>query len=236
MGFAKLSFPISEWPTIIFLSVPNILLFVLCASGYFPAYSETQQINANIVEFLRLVNILFSIFLMAGSILLAEYASSKIDLKIETMSTTHSLTNMLNRRGFMLRFEQEKARCTRSKTYGSLLLIDVNNCKLLNDRYGHEVGDNLLRQVAQVLEKSQRETDIVARFSGDEFVALIAYIDADKEAAASRTTDIAKKINLLLADECSLASEANHSPVTFEYECSASIGITPFNGDSELQE
>ena len=235
-GIIVSSFPISQWPAIIFLSALNIFLFVTCEAGYFLVFPEVHEIDASVVAVMRIMNILSSILLMVGSILLAEYASSKSDLKLEAMSTTDSLTNILNRRGFMLRFEQEKARCSRSKSYGGLLYIDLNDFKSINDKHGHEIGDTLLQQVARLIEKSLRETDVVARLGGDEFVALIADIDASKDIAISKTTDIAKKINFLFANECSLSNDANHPTKAVDYKCSASIGITPFNGESDVNE
>jgi len=235
-GIIISTFPVQQWRSIIFLSALNILLFVACESGSFPPYPEVEELDQNIVAFLEIANILSSTFLMVGIILLSDYATSKNEIQLETISTTDSLTGMLNRRGFMQRFELERARCFRSRTCGTLLFIDLDNFKTVNDQYGHDAGDSLLQQAAQIIEISLRETDVVARFGGDEFVALIAEVDADEKKSIRIARSIATKIESALQTSCSLTQEMGNSQQTFKYRCSASIGVTPFDGESDLKQ
>ena len=98
--------------------------------------------------------------------------------QMDSIATSDPLTGVLNRRGF----ERDAAkRLTESAddATGALLYIDLNEFKGINDRFGHEVGDQLLQIAAERLKKSLRSCDIIGRPGGDEFVALIPDVDAD---------------------------------------------------------
>ena len=82
------------------------------------------------------------------------------------------LTEILNRRGFLERLEQEWARVQRYGGVFAIVIGDVDHFKRINDSYGHPTGDRLLRQVAHVLASTCRQSDILGRYGGDEFVAL----------------------------------------------------------------
>ena len=91
---------------------------------------------------------------------------------LQELARTDILTGLLNRRAFEERFEQEFARATRHGLPLSLLLVDVDNLKQLNDRAGHRAGDAALQETASALRKGSRIDDICARWGGDEFVVL----------------------------------------------------------------
>ena len=98
--------------------------------------------------------------------------------QMETIARSDPLTGVLNRRGF----ERDAAlRLTQSPddATGALLFIDLNDFKLINDEFGHEVGDQLLTIAAERLQKSLRSCDIIGRPGGDEFVALVPDVSAD---------------------------------------------------------
>ena len=94
-----------------------------------------------------------------------------------------SLTRLLNYRGISKRLEQEVARCASSGATFGLVMIDVDNFKLFNDAYGHAVGDRALQQVARALNTSLRRSDAVARYGGDEFIAVLP--DSSPEASVT---------------------------------------------------
>jgi len=83
------------------------------------------------------------------------------------------LTNLANRRGLLERLESERIRSSRSGRPYSLLYIDMDNLKILNDQHGHTAGDEGLRQIAKILSKCCRESDVPARIGGDEFLVLL---------------------------------------------------------------
>ena len=95
----------------------------------------------------------------------------QVDRLIE-LSTTDALTGLLNARGFHQRLQQELARARRSRQPLSLVLIDLDGLKRINDHHGHEVGDRALRAVAETIRDTLRLTDLGARVGGDEFVVL----------------------------------------------------------------
>jgi len=83
------------------------------------------------------------------------------------------LTGVLNRRGMDEAFATEIARADRSDTPLSIALLDIDNFKQLNDNYGHDVGDDALKHLAEVVKSTVRPTDVVTRFGGEEFVILL---------------------------------------------------------------
>lgn len=115
-----------------------------------------------------------------------DYAATFVDVtdtkakerKMESIATSDPLTNVLNRRGFEQK-AAERLRASDDIATGALLFIDLNDFKKINDQFGHEVGDQLLRIAAERLKKGLRSCDIIGRPGGDEFVALVPDVDAD---------------------------------------------------------
>jgi len=98
--------------------------------------------------------------------------------KMEVIATSDPLTGVLNRRGFEAQ-AAERLSASNDDATGALLFIDLNDFKQINDKFGHEIGDQLLCIAAQRLQKSLRSCDIIGRPGGDEFVALVPDVDAD---------------------------------------------------------
>jgi diguanylate cyclase (GGDEF)-like protein len=97
----------------------------------------------------------------------------EMEARILRLSLTDDLTGLNNRRGFLLRAEQMLKLVGRMNTQGWLFYIDLDGLKHINDTNGHEAGDRLIRSAAKVLRESFRDTDIVARIGGDEFVVFV---------------------------------------------------------------
>ncbi len=93
--------------------------------------------------------------------------------EVKGQAATDQLTGLYNRRHFDSRFAEEMRRAKRYSHPLSLLFLDVNRLKVVNDRYGHLQGDALLRHVGNLLVRLLRITDVAARYGGDEFVALL---------------------------------------------------------------
>ena len=93
--------------------------------------------------------------------------------QFEQLATIDGLTGLYNRRHFDILAEAEWQRFQRYLRPLSLILIDIDHFKEINDRLGHEVGDEALKTVASVCIESKRTTDIIARLGGDEFVILL---------------------------------------------------------------
>jgi diguanylate cyclase (GGDEF)-like protein/PAS domain S-box-containing protein len=140
--------------------------------------------------------------------------------EIKQLAYYDPLTALPNRRLLLDRLQQALAASTRSKKYGALLFIDLDNFKSLNDHLGHDMGDILLQQVAKRLIDCVREGDTVSRQGGDEFVIMLEELSENIEEAAVKAKTTGEKIIASLNKAYQLA---NH-----EYRNTPSIGITLF--------
>ncbi len=106
--------------------------------------------------------------------------------EIRNLSLTDELTGLRNRRGFFLLAEQARSLAMRAGKQSAILFADVDGLKDVNDRYGHDAGDTLLRNFAGVLTDTFRESDVVARVGGDEFCVFGAELNLSVEVLLTR--------------------------------------------------
>lgn len=99
--------------------------------------------------------------------------------KLEIASRVDVLTGLYNRRHIVEKIQEEIQRIKRSKSIFSLVLADIDYFKKVNDTYGHDCGDEVLRSVADCLRASVREQDVVARWGGEEFLIFLPDTEAD---------------------------------------------------------
>ncbi|HLQ24837.1 MAG TPA: GGDEF domain-containing protein [Acidiferrobacterales bacterium] len=132
--------------------------------------------------------------------------------RLEVLSRTDGLTGLANRRAFLERGQLEIIRARRNEQPLSVMFIDVDNFKLINDTFGHQGGDAILLATAGTLAHSVRATDLVARLGGDEFV--IVFPDTGGVTAIR----VAKKIK----------KSATNIPTVPKHPVSFSIGIATF--------
>jgi len=95
----------------------------------------------------------------------------------ESHAMTDSLTGLPNARSLGLRFEEEAARARRTDRGFQVVMLDLDEFKNVNDSYGHKLGDKMLHEVAAIIQSQLREYDFLARYAGDEFVALVQEVD-----------------------------------------------------------
>ena len=145
------------------------------------------------------------------------YALERFQLQQElfSMSLTDELTTLYNRRGFFVLAEQQLKQAKRFKRPMSLLFVDVDRLKSINDAYGHREGDRILIQAANVLKTTFRVSDIIARMGGDEFAILL--VEGVPMSVSQITARLQKKINDLKNPENSHA------------QLSLSVGISCFD-------
>ncbi|PLX67701.1 MAG: hypothetical protein C0602_10120 [Denitrovibrio sp.] len=93
--------------------------------------------------------------------------------ELEKFANTDPMTGLYNRRYFYTFVKKIISQCDRSNTTFSLALIDIDKFKNINDTYGHEAGDEIIKDLSSVLTESIRATDIVVRFGGEEFLVLL---------------------------------------------------------------
>ena len=98
----------------------------------------------------------------------------------ESNALTDTLTGLPNARAMYVRFEQEAARARRTGRPFQVVMLDLDDFKQVNDTYGHRTGDQVLREVARLLQAQLREYDFLARYAGDEFVALLQELTEDQ--------------------------------------------------------
>lgn len=136
---------------------------------------------------------------------------------LTVMATTDDLTGLCNRRYFMELAERETARVLRYATPLSLLVIDLDHFKTVNDTFGHAAGDMVLRELAHVLRRELREVDIVGRLGGEEFAVLLPETELEE----------ARRV----AERLLSAIRAGRVPVKGgEARFTASIGVTAMSG------
>ena len=140
------------------------------------------------------------------------------------LATRDALTGLYNRRSLIERTEDAIVRAMRRKECLAVLFLDLDKFKSVNDTFGHDVGDELLRQVAARIKSSVRDTDVVARIGGDEFVVLLQGLSGDVDAAT-----LADKIVSASLQSCAIAGHI--------ISTSVSIGISmyPRDGNSAQQ-
>ncbi len=133
-----------------------------------------------------------------------------------------ALTNLPNRRLLMDRLRQAQISGARTLRYGALMFLDLDHFKDINDSLGHDVGDELLVQVAERLAATVREGDTAARFGGDEFVVVIENLSDQEGAAVYQAEQVALKILASLNEPYELSGKRHFS--------TPSMGITLFQG------
>jgi diguanylate cyclase (GGDEF)-like protein len=110
--------------------------------------------------------------------------------QLDQLAHQDSLIDLPNRRGFMRELERLIARVDRYGINAAMLFVDVDGLKMINDTFGHRAGDEALIQVAVLLAKGVRHSDVVARIGGDEFGILLAHADeTNAHETAARLVD-----------------------------------------------
>ena len=106
----------------------------------------------------------------------------------ESNALTDPLTGLPNARYLALRFEEEAARARRTGRPFQVLMLDLDEFKFVNDNFGHKVGDRMLREMARIINAQLREYDFLARYAGDEFVAIV------QELGGNQADDLRQRI------------------------------------------
>ena len=152
-----------------------------------------------------------------------ERANEDLRLANERMArlvTYDEKTRLHNYRHFMERLAEEFKRVRRYRTHLTLVLFDIDHFKAVNDRFGHVAGDRVLRDFGQIMTRSARETDIIARFGGEEFVILLPHTTAAQgQRLADRVRKSTELHNFASADQ----------PAAIRITVSAGVATSPIN-------
>lgn len=138
--------------------------------------------------------------------------------EIEAVAEKDPLTGVYNRHRFDKGLRQERERATRYDRPLSLIILDIDHFKRINDRYGHTVGDKVLIGVAQYIEKHIRENDMLCRWGGEEF----GIVASDSPLDAARS----------LAEK--LRSSLERAPLYREISVTCSFGVAQFDGSEDV--
>lgn len=142
---------------------------------------------------------------------------------LEALTSTDELTGLMNRRGFMEGANRALQSARRYNEEGVLSFIDLDGFKTINDTYGHEAGDMILRRVAELLLSNVRKTDLVARLGGDEYAVL--FVHAVKSVGRKRAEILRQILNA-----SNLAYDGVSIPIR------ASLGCADYTGWSLPEE
>ncbi len=164
---------------------------VMVMTGYTEEYSAETAIASGAREF---INKPFSVseFLIRFDKMMRDHKGEEALL---ALSLIDELTGLYNRRRFFVLREQYFKVAFRTKKRLLLLFIDVDNLKWINDHHGHNEGDQALIDLANILKKTFRESDIIARIGGDEFVILSESTDGNGEIVLTRLYENIKDYN-----------------------------------------
>jgi len=138
--------------------------------------------------------------------------------KAKLLSETDELTGLLNMRGFSIAANRLFGQALRYNRAASVLMIDSDNLKTVNDSYGHEAGNRLLRQLTRLVQAELRYTDVLARYGGDEFIVLLP------ETPSKGASEVAGRIRDAVAG-APLGLDGKH------VNCTVSIGLASHPGD-----
>lgn len=160
-----------EWQKILYIALPIVLLMLIIVfynRKLSKLNHELSTTNQNLVD--------------------AQQTLKVTNERLEILSVTDFLTGAYNRQYIDKALKQEVNRCDRYEEFFSLLLIDLDNFKQVNDQYGHLVGDQVLKTVYEQLQSETRVSDIVGRWGGEEFVVICPSTDLE------HAKDLADKI------------------------------------------
>lgn len=153
----------------------------------------------------------------------AEKALRQANQKLEIQAQTDPLTKLMNRRSITFLIEREVDEFIRFGQPFSIILGDVDNFKKFNDTFGHEIGDHILVEVAELLKNNIREQDYVSRWGGEEFLVLLPRLD---QAGARQ---VAERIRESIAAH-PMAAGGGTSQITMTF------GVATYSGYSEAKE
>ena len=146
--------------------------------------------------------------------------AEKTEAQLRYIADHDSLTGLLDRRRFRSELDQYVSFTARYGGQGAVMIIDIDGLKAVNDAHGHHAGDNLIRLIAAIMRERVRNTDLVARLSGDEFAVLMPQSDT---AGA-----------LQLGEDLRAQVAESAVPVADAESATISVGITMFGGEREV--
>jgi len=153
---------------------------------------------------------------------------SRLLKKITDLASHDSITGLYNRRELLRCLDYEIGRCRRYQHPLSFVFMDLDDFKKINDRFGHPVGDEALRQVARTLDSLYRRADVLARFGGDEFAVLMPETSADDARQGAERLRHAIEIASMKLD--------HPDGTTQDVKITISLGVAEYPGDANSRD
>ena len=208
-----------------------ILLILIFIAGYV-VYAKFSS-----VQFSQPLDLVVPVIFFGGAIFVYVVCSLSLRTTRDIMQNyalkqeniTDSLMEIFNRRYLDRRLKDETERAINYSHPLSIFLIDIDHFKRINDTYGHQVGDQVLKNIAQLLKRSIRESDVLARYGGEEFVVILP------RTQVSTSYQLAERLRHIVADfELTLPEDVSRDPVTINVAVSVGVaGLTPDCKDSQ---
>src|SRR6185295_14369280 len=139
----------------------------------------------------------------------------------ESNALTDPLTGLPNARYMALRFDEEASRARRNLRPFQVVMLDLDDFKLVNDTFGHKVGDKMLREMGRIIQGQLREYDFLARYAGDEFVAIV------QELVGNQVEDLRERIETAVTEFSLRVRKGDKARVGI------SVGTATFGADGE---
>jgi len=170
-------------------SIVSFIYFSIVFTLAYAGIDTWENGEWSAISFLRLV---ISSLVLFAVIVTLEIALNNSYTKLEQLSTTDPLTKLYNRRKINHILEKEIHKAKRYKTQISLILFDIDDFKKINDTFGHDSGDNVLKQLSKSVSTQLRDTDSMARWGGEEFLIVIPMLGVHE------TSMIAEKLRVTI--------------------------------------
>lgn len=224
-GYFKLRF--GEFLAVALFAIAGYSLIVLFI---FLNVSRTINIEFELMQLIMFIGTI-SVMLYTGSSISQlrektkkQYAALEASLELnKKLATTDELTNLYNRRYFMKELSRQKSVSERDASDFVVCYFDLDHFKIINDTFGHHIGDIVLQKFSEILLSSIREIDFAARFGGEEFVCLLVNTDVEK------AVKVTERIRLKF-------STYNFNDISPSLHATVSIGVSNFKQFSTIQE
>lgn len=188
-------------------SIQFLVIIPLISGGVVLGYLLLGNRKERIVD-LELASV---ISMIANNVSLV-FDKIRLFKEMERLSITDVLTGLFNRRYFYEALQKEIERVKRYGAFFSIVLMDIDNFKKVNDEYGHLAGDRVLQVIADILRRSLRKVDVIARYGGEEFILLLP--NTTKEEADSIANRIREEVSRTIFECTSLEGSQIVCPVT----------------------
>jgi diguanylate cyclase (GGDEF)-like protein len=164
----------------------------------------------------------FLLMIVLTSSIIIWSASERLRKELERQATIDPLTQIYNRRALLAIVEKEITRAQRESLLFSVILMDIDHFKLVNDKYGHQYGDQVLSRFCQIISENLRSYDIFARYGGEEFVLFLP------NTSGSDALKLAEKLRVII-HQSTFSGLSTTSQETITQPITASFGVTESN-------